>query len=289
MCEGVHISSVSGLTLTEYAAALNAHCSSSHVNPPCTGCSRCLKLIEIVYEQGYCMLPEAYRLVSGDVKYTAEHARRKLIQMPLVAICIGDPITGHAFTILMEKFSGTDYSKFGAILNGLVSVKPAVGDSLRKSVVKMLLSVAQSDHERNCLRYAIYCASGMTPTDIRRKYGFQGMAARASEVDEALSEIQHIREAIHDLASVEDRALLEVLGIPPESNYSSSSEADEDLNSEPLFGDSLQGILDSVKDIPQLLFDCHYNWFEFMDCVVNQEEDILSLSKSLFQIWSCCG
>ena len=107
----------------------------------------------------------------------------------------------------------------------LVSVKPAGGDSLQKSVVKMLLSVAQSDRKRNCLRYVIYRASGMTPTEICRKYGLQGMAARASEVDEALSEIQHIREAIHDLASVEDWALLEVLGIPPESNYSSSSEA----------------------------------------------------------------
>ena len=59
------------------------------------------------------------------------------------------------------------------------------------------------------------------------------------------------------------------------------------LNSEPLFHDSfLQGILDSVKDIPQLLFDCNYNWLEFMDCVVNQEEDILSLSKSIYDIVS---
>ena len=74
-CEGVHISSVSGLMLSEYAAALTAHCSSSHVNP-CTGC---LKLIEIVYEQGYCMLPEAYKWVSWEVKYTAERARRKLL------------------------------------------------------------------------------------------------------------------------------------------------------------------------------------------------------------------
>ena len=194
------------------------------------------------------------------------------------SIHIGDPITGHAFTIVMEKFSGTDFSKFGAILNGLVSVKPP-GGALDKSVVKMLLSVAQSDRERNCLRYAIYRAHPL-------KYGFQGMAARASEVDEALSEIQHIREAIHDLTSVEDRALLEVLGIPPESNY---SEADEDLNSEPLFHDSLRGILDSVKDIPQLLFDCNYNWFEFMDCVVNQEEDILSLSKSIYDKCSRSG
>ena len=45
---------------------------------------------------------------------------------------------------------------------------------------------------------------------------------------------------------------------------------------------SLTKSIDSVKDIPQLLFDCNYNWFEFMDCVVNQEEDILSLSKSIY-------
>lgn len=230
VCDGVHVSLVSGLTLSEHASALTAHCSSSHV-PPCISCSRCLKVIEIVYEQGYCILSEAYKLVSEVVKYTAERARNKLLQMPLVAIRIGDPDTGYSFTVLVEKFSGTDYSKFRAILNGLVPVKPAEGDSLKKSVVKMLLSVAQSDRERNCLRYAIYHASGMTPTEIRRKYGFQDMAARASDVDMALSEVQQIREAIYDLARVEDQALMEVLGIAPESSSSSSS-TDEDVDSE---------------------------------------------------------
>ena len=63
----------------------------------------------------------------------------------------------------------------------------------------------------------------MTLTEIRRKYGFQNMAVRASMVDEALSEIQHIHEAISDLAAIEDQALMDVLGITPAEGDSGSS------------------------------------------------------------------
>ena len=72
-----------------------------------------------VLEQGYCILEEAFKLASPSVKYTAEHARRKFSQMPLISIHIGDPSSRQSFSILMEKFAGMDYSKVGLILNGL--------------------------------------------------------------------------------------------------------------------------------------------------------------------------
>ena len=140
-----------------------------------------LKVANIVLEQGYCTLSDAFRSTSPMVKYMAEHARRKMLQMPLTYIRIGDPSKGQSFSILMEKFPGTDYAKLGGIINGLASAQCYKGNTLQKSVVKMLLSIAKSDREQKCLRYTI--SSGMTPTQARRRYGFQNIQQNTKEVE----------------------------------------------------------------------------------------------------------
>ena len=248
----MYISSNSGLSLTEYTFARDVHCSSTHTSP-CSGCSGMLKVARTIIDQGFCSLHNGFNLVSPEVKYTAEHARRKL---PIISVRIGDPKKGNSLMILMEKFYGTNYPKLGAILNGLVSLNPtgSNGGKLQKSVVNMLLSIAQSDSERKCLRYAIYSASGMTPTEARPKLGLGNMKAVPKEVEEAVLEIQSIREAISDLASVEDKALLYSLGIAVESN-TSSSESDEDSeNDEPSQQSHIvKEILSSSDDLHKLL------------------------------------
>ena len=129
--------------------------------------------------------------------------------MPLVAIRVGDPSNGRSFSVLMEKFSGMDYSKIGLLLSGLVLDQSAAkGGGLEKSLVKMLLSMAKSDRERTCLKYAMYKSSGLTSTAARRIYGFEHMSVCA-QVEETLSKIQRIREAITELASIEEKALLQ--------------------------------------------------------------------------------
>ena len=77
-----------------------------------------------------------------------------MLQMPLTCIQIGDPSKGQSFSILMEKFPGMDYVKLGGIINGLVSAQCYKGNTLQKSTVKMLLSIAKSDRERKRLQYA---------------------------------------------------------------------------------------------------------------------------------------
>ena len=102
----------------------------------------------------------------------------------------------------------------------------AGNSTLQKSVMKMLLSIAQSDRERKSLQYVICSASGITPTEARRRYGSQHMKRNAKKVD-ALAEIQCICEAIADFASVEDTALLQCFGIDMETS-STSSESESD-------------------------------------------------------------
>ena len=120
ICETVHVSLISGLSLSEYIEARAMHCRQSHAFQ-CLRCQNFLKVARTVLEHGYCTLSNAFGIIITDVVYTAEHAHRLLLQMPLVAIRIGNPEQGCSFSILMEKFSGTDYSKIGAIINGLAN------------------------------------------------------------------------------------------------------------------------------------------------------------------------
>lgn len=276
ICETVHVSLISGLSLSEYIEARAMHCQQSHAFH-CVQCQPFLEVARTVLEQGYCTLSKAFGTVTTDVVYTAEHARRLLLQMPLVAIRVGDPKQGFSFSILMEKFSGTDYSKMGAIINGLANTSMRKVVTLEKSVVKMLLSISQSDRERECLRYAVYKASGMTATMVRRTYGFEGMQARAISVESALLEIKQIREAIDDLANTKEESLLVHLGfnLPVDSADSSTDDSSEEEEASIAQHLEASAVASSChysdkdeqnpQDLQVLLTECNYNWFEFLE------------------------
>ena len=221
-----------------------------------------------------------------------------LLQMPLVAIRVGNPKQGHSFSIIMEKFSGTDYSKIGAIINGLANISTQKGVSLEKSVVKMLLSISQSDRERECLRYAIYKASGMIATMVRQTYGFENIQARSLSVELALLEVKQIREAIDDLATTKEKSVLVHLGFnvqleSADSSADDSNEAKEASNARELETPTVAGCGDKDEhnphDLQALLSECNYNWFEFLDqyqCIYRFQEGTPVDEEMLYNIVS---
>ena len=90
----------------------------------------------------------------------------------LFSVCVGDPAKGRSFTILIEHFQGVDHSRMSSVINrmaGVCSVNHS--PKLEKDRVKMLLGLAQLDPGRECIRYAIFKASGMTATRARQQYG----------------------------------------------------------------------------------------------------------------------
>ena len=120
------------------------HCQITHTLQ-CLQCKHFIEVANKVITDGYCLLPTAFRMLTPGGKYTAEHARRLVLQMRLVAICVGDPKKGNSFTILMETFPETDYCKIGTIISGLANTTVQHMVGLERPVVKMLLSVAKSD------------------------------------------------------------------------------------------------------------------------------------------------
>ena len=122
------------------------------------------------------MLSVAFQLASPTVAYTAERAKRKLLQIPLVCILIGDPSKGNSHDILMEHIPGANSAKLSAVVNALSCNAQKSLPNFDKACVKILLSLGQSEREKAYLKYAVCKASDLSATRACKIYGFHNMA-----------------------------------------------------------------------------------------------------------------
>ena len=154
--------------------------------------------------------------------------------MPLVCIRFGTPKDGTSLWYLVEYIEGVNYNGFACFAEALVHRVHSQPTS-DKTDVKAILQLAQSDRERELFCYSVFKASGLSST-AARTFGFERMNDRSKVVESALEEARCIREAVEDLAHVQDEALLQSLGISvPET--ASDSESDSDLMcDDPLLG-----------------------------------------------------
>ena len=102
----------------------------------------------------------------------------------------------------------------------------------------------------------------MSATRARLKYGFQDMTERSVRVEETIARVQHIHEAVEEIARIKDKALLASYGI--EQNSSSSDETDLDEHLCP----SQYELSSSLRDFCKTtLTQSKYNWFELQEAL----------------------
>ena len=112
-------------------------------------------------------------MVSPNVSYFAKNARRKFLQMPLAAIGVGEKKMGTYCICLVEKKDHTSYRVPQTLLNKTVSRDSK--QHITKNEVKELLYLAESQAERERLRYSIVRSSGISSTEAKKRYGFCDM------------------------------------------------------------------------------------------------------------------
>ena len=230
-----------------------------------------LQVANTVSVEGYCLLPQAFNIVSPTVKYRAEQARRMLLQIPLASIRIGEPSSGKSFSVLVEKIHGADFAKIGFFINSLASSFRGTNQKImEKSCVKMLLSFAQSDRERQCIRYAVVKASGISFTAARRRYGFSSISQSVAKIEEAISDAMKIKEAIHDISVIQDCSLLMQFGLVDQESSSSSEDESEVVSPDEDFIYARQTFPREICNLPEdyirdVLKQSDYNWFEVCD------------------------
>ena len=117
--------------------------------------------------------------------------------------------------------SQVDYTKISLVINSMAkSIRGNDCSGIKKSTLQALLSMAQSDRERETLRYVIYKASGITSTKARNLYGFEKMNSYALCVDDLIVQMKRLREAVDEIASIQDKAVISSYGV----NFGDSSD-----------------------------------------------------------------
>lgn len=65
-----------------------------------------------------------------------------------------------------------------------------------------MLNLAQSDREKECIRYAVFKISNLTPPGAKKMYGFENMGKRSANVEECIQQALDITKSFKELVSV---------------------------------------------------------------------------------------
>ena len=224
----VFSSKIEGLSLEEYLIVAQHYCQVKHASSTCTKCSGIIKAGQMVQSKGIVPLVEVFKSSFQSVTYHSLNAKRRLLQMPLVALRICNAKNGMGELYLMEKIPGVDYEHlagFSTQTNARVTFKPG----MTKHELKQLFTLTQMERERELIRYAIFKSSGSTPTEIRRTLGFECMKDRAAHVESCIKNAREVFESIDNLAQAQEMALLDCLGYTSETlSESSDGECEND-------------------------------------------------------------
>ena len=266
VCDGVYIS-LNKMSLPHYIKSRQEYCHRYH-KIPCITCQKFISVALLILKDGLCLLPDAFNIVSPDIKYTTEKARRKLLQMPLIAITIGNAASGKSFTILLEYCRNVDYFRMHSIINRIVGMlEEQKSISLDRDHVRMLLQLAESNHERECISYAIFKATGVSPTKASEQYGLHNMKERSARVEEAIIETQRIHKVVDDVQNNHDFFLASF--DTTQESCASDSDSDVTTNNEFETGLDIDSLLTpDLLDLCKATFESSgYNWFELQEVV----------------------
>ena len=91
--------------------------------------------------------------------------------------------------------------------------------------------LAETESQRELLKYAVVKAAGLSNTKAKHFYGINGVKKRKEKVEQTFEKAASVRESIEKIARLKDRALLSSLGIDCVSDSDTTSESESDNDS----------------------------------------------------------
>lgn len=155
-------------------------------------------------------LPELFRTCFKGKCYSANVARQQLLQMPLAAVRVEPAQSGQSEYQVMEFRKDFDFSTMQNYLQS-TRVNQTKGNST-KAKFRELLAFAQSQREREVLKYAVIKASAVSATAARKNLGIESVSDRLKAVELALTQAEELRKSIDDLCNTTESAVLQSLG-----------------------------------------------------------------------------
>jgi hypothetical protein len=107
VADGIWVSQITNLSLEEYCLACGQYSLLNHKRN-CGPCKGLVKAGEIILANGISELPLVFRTAFPGITYSSQHAKQRLLRMPLVAIRVGLPSSGRSEIKLMEYLPGIE-------------------------------------------------------------------------------------------------------------------------------------------------------------------------------------
>ena len=279
--ENVYISRFEGLTLNEYVRALLVICDRNH-KKLCCKCKGTISVAEEIIKKGFLKLADAFKLCSPNIKYKSFHARRKLLQMPLAVVGVGTFKQETFCLYLLNKLRPANLYIIQSLMAETCKHKQ-MHEEMAKEEVQKLLNLAESESERERLKYAIAKSSGISNTKAKNIYGFSSLSEKKTKVEKAMEEACAIKDAIENVAKIKEKALLQSLGVYETSGESdetdSASETDTDNTEEQNFEDGSEQGLSSDEIISDSGSSEAEIWAKGVESVLDQRGKLLIKKK----------
>ena len=173
----------------------------------------------------------------------------------------------HACSCLLQYQPRTDYNAIHQILS--IQKESSKQPGITKASLREILSLAQSDRERELIRYTAFVSGQFSQTSARKLLGLDSMKRRTAEIERCTKEAKEIREAIDEMAMVEIRSLA--------INHGLSGSEDECDSGSDVKEANLEGILTDEQKIKliELLRESKCNWFEFISRIESDSKENL--------------
>ena len=207
-------------------------CEKQHKETCKRGCKGMAEVASYILKHGFISLKDVFALSSPGIAYTFLHAHRKLLRMPLAAIVDGKMKAGTFQYYLIEKGS-VRYELFQCFTSKLLEKSKSIENgSFSKADFKKLLQLAETDSEKERLKFVAAKAGGLSSTGVERVHGFRMSNKKQKKVLDAMEHGQMIKESVENIAKIKDKALVRSLGFnlseSEDEMKTSSSESDSD-------------------------------------------------------------
>ena len=225
--DGVYQSLIDELSLNDFIEARQEYCTSKHNVENCSKCIGLLGSARDVLELGIVELSILFKKHFPDINYVASKAVRRLMQLPVVVVCLKLKGPGSQVLFVTESKRNVDYKSYAEWLKKLEPSK--VKQGLDKETLKALCDLATTEKDRSLIKYAICKAQNLGANQARNQYGIQNFKLLDEKIQKALSKAQEIRQAIMYLASVQDKAVYTSFGLEYEDDDQCSTSSDDDF------------------------------------------------------------
>lgn len=156
------------------------------------------------------------RSVSVEIR-TQVKRQFESLSLPVVIFALGDASKGTRTLYMIERHPGVDYIECVELLrsaSGAIDTSCS-SNSINKEKLKALCELASSEKDRKLIKYAV-CGDFSNKT--AKKYGLSDWNRQKDEIKSSVERSKEIREAVNELACLEEKTVLRSYGIEIESD-----------------------------------------------------------------------